>query len=421
MDSILRLGRTIIPRKLFVALQPTYHYLLAWGAAVIYGFPSQKLKIVGITGTKGKTSTAELTASILEATGFKVALAGTLHFKIGDHEEPNLFKMTMPGRFFMQRFLRRAVDAGCQWAVLEMTSEGARQSRHAFIELDALIFTNLSPEHIESHGSYEAYRDAKLKLARALEQSRKERRVMLANADDKEAPRFLAAKVPRKLTFQLRDAGAYQLTDHGVSLIYKGERISSPLRGLFNIYNIMAAATFAESQGIPPEIAKKGIEHITEIRGRAQEIAAGQDFTVIVDYAHTPDSLRAIYEAFEGKRKICVLGSTGGGRDTWKRPEMGKIADDSCDKVILTNEDPYDEDPEGIIKEIASGMSKQKPEIIMDRRAAIAHALSCARTSDAVIITGKGTDPYIMGPKGSKIPWSDAKVATEELKKMRAV
>lgn len=418
MDGLLRIVRKLIPQGLYRSLQPLYHRSLSLLAAIIYRFPSRHIKVVGITGTKGKTSTAELTNSILEAAGYKTALAGTLRFKVGEKSEPNLYKMTMPGRFFVQRFLRRAVNAGCDWAVLEMTSEGAKQYRHKYIELDALIFTNLAPEHIESHGSYEAYRDAKLRLAHALAASKKPDTAIIANADDKEGEKFLSAGAKRKFPFRLRDIGAHKLTDDGVELVFSGEHINSPLRGLFNVYNIMAAATFAASQGIKPNIIKKGVGNLATIRGRAEEVRAGQDFTVIVDYAHTPDSLRAIYEAFEGKKKICVLGNTGGGRDKWKRPEMGGIADEFCHHVILTDEDPYDENPQTIVAEVAKGMRKQKPEIIMDRRKAIARAVSLAQSGDAVLITGKGTDPFIMGAHGTKIPWSDAKVAKEELGKL---
>ncbi|HYF29045.1 MAG TPA: cyanophycin synthetase, partial [Candidatus Paceibacterota bacterium] len=147
-----------------------------------------------------------------------------------------------------------------------------------------------------------------------------------------------------------------------------------------------------------------------------ERIEEGQGFQAVVDYAHTPDSLAALYSAYPG-RKICVLGNTGGGRDTWKRPEMGRIADEACDEVILTNEDPYDEDPRAIVEAMAAGM-KRAPKIIMDRREAIGAALSLARPGDAVLITGKGTDPYIMEANGKKTPWSDAAVVREELKKL---
>ena len=155
-----------------------------------------------------------------------------------------------------------------------------------------------------------------------------------------------------------------------------------------------------------------------KILGRAEEISEGQGFSVIVDYAHTPDSLVALYGAYPARRKICVLGSTGGGRDLWKRPVMGGIADNECETIILTNEDPYDEDPRSIVDMIASGITQKKPEIVMDRREAMRRAFSLARASDVVLITGKGTDPTIQGPRGTSIPWSDATVAREELHRL---
>jgi UDP-N-acetylmuramoyl-L-alanyl-D-glutamate--2,6-diaminopimelate ligase len=170
---------------------------------------------------------------------------------------------------------------------------------------------------------------------------------------------------------------------------------------------------------VPFNKIKSAIEKFSEIKGRVERIKEGQDFDVVVDYAHTPDSLRALYKAFENHKKICVLGNTGGGRDTWKRDEMAKIAADMCDEIILTNEDPYDDDPQKIVSDMASAIPEAKPIVIMDRREAIAKAISLARSGDSVLITGKGTDPYIMGQNGSKIPWSDAQVVREELRKIK--
>ena len=170
----------------------------------------------------------------------------------------------------------------------------------------------------------------------------------------------------------------------------------------------------AEALGVPLAMCAKALAALPRISGRVERIEAGQDFLAIVDYAHTPDSLKALYSAFPNRRKICVLGNTGGGRDVWKRPAMGRIADEACAHVILTNEDPYDEDPRAIVDAMAAGM-KRAPEIIMDRRSAIRAALRAARTGDAVLVSGKGTDPFIMGARGTNEPWSDARVGREEL------
>jgi UDP-N-acetylmuramoyl-L-alanyl-D-glutamate--2,6-diaminopimelate ligase len=341
----------------------------------------------------------------------------------------NLFKMTMPGRFFIQKFLGEAVNKKCDFAVIEMTSEGTKQFRHKFIDLDALIFTNLAPEHLESHGGYEKYRDAKLKIAQALENSNKELRFMIGNADDKETPKFFEnSRSAKAISYSLETAKPWAVLENGVEFTFNGQKITSPLRGKFNIYNALAVATTANVFGVKTETIKSGLEKISEIPGRVESIKTKTGFEVIVDYAHTPDSLEALYEAFQNDKKICILGNTGGGRDTWKRPEMGRIANKYCDKIILTNEDPYDENPKKIIEEMSLGINHQKLIIEMDRRKAIEKSLmeakreyqqvSIANKKVVVLITGKGTDPYIMEANGKKTPWSDKKVAEEEIKKL---
>jgi UDP-N-acetylmuramoyl-L-alanyl-D-glutamate--2,6-diaminopimelate ligase len=217
----------------------------------------------------------------------------------------------------------------------------------------------------------------------------------------------------------MKDVKVVLETERNSIISYKDTTITIPLPGKFNILNTLAALKLAESIGIDLNDAKRGIESLSLIRGRVERVEAGQDFTVIVDYAHTDDSLRKLYEAFPTSRKIAVLGSTGGGRDSWKRPVLGKIADEYADEIIITNEDPYDEDPMKIINEVAKGVTRHTPIIILSRREAIAKALSLARTGDTVLITGKGTDPYIMGPAGIKEVWDDATVVREELEKLK--
>ncbi|MEK7115404.1 MAG: UDP-N-acetylmuramoyl-L-alanyl-D-glutamate--2,6-diaminopimelate ligase, partial [Patescibacteria group bacterium] len=391
LDKILRATEKYIPKKLYRFFQPAYHYSLAFASALLYRFPGRKIFVLGVTGTKGKTSTIELVNAILEEAGYTTAIISTLRFKIGKEEERNLYKMTMPGRFFIQKMLRRAVKNKCDFAIVEMTSEGARFFRHKFTYMNALIFTNLSPEHIESHGSFENYLNAKLEIAKALESSPKKNRVIVANADDKSAEKFLNISVPTKKTFSLADGKPFTLGDSGIDFTLSGEKVHSKLSGEFNLYNILAATSFAETQNVDKNIIKRAVEKFSGIRGRMERIEAGQDFTVIVDYAHTPDSLEKVYQVFQNQKKICVLGGTGGGRDVWKRPVMGNIAKRYCDHIILTNEDPYDEDPRKIVDEIRVGIGETSCEIIMDRREAIREAFKHAKTADAVIITGKGT------------------------------
>ena len=421
MEHILRILKKFIPRPLFQLAQPYYHRLLAWAGDKKYHHPSKELMLIAVTGTKGKSSTVELLARILRADGKRVASLSTIQFQIGNDATRNLYKMTMPGRFFVQKFLREAVDAGCTHAVVEMTSEGAKQFRHAHLDIDALVFTNLTPEHIESHGSFENYKAAKLLLAEAVANSPKRPRFLVANVDDEHGTDFLNFEaVEHKLPYSLTDLTLYSLHKESVSLVFGDTTIRVPLVGKFNVYNILAAITMARALGVSLEICRKALENTPPLKGRVEHFVSppdvGKRVTAVVDYAHTPDSLEQLYQAFPDKHKVCVLGNTGGGRDTWKRPEMGAIAERYCAQIILTNEDPYDEDPIKILNDMRRGMSAEAPvEIIMDRRTAIKKALEIAPQDGYVLISGKGTDPYIMGPNGTKEPWSDAAVVQELL------
>jgi UDP-N-acetylmuramoyl-L-alanyl-D-glutamate--2,6-diaminopimelate ligase len=413
-------------KKAALAITPApvlalYHFALAFLAALLYRFPSKRLAVIAVTGTKGKSSTLEYLNAIFETAGATTALSSTIRFKIADHSKPNLRRQTQPGRFFLQRFLSRAADKGCTVALIEMTSEGARQYRHRFVDLDALIFLNLAPEHIESHGSLEAYANAKFELGKQLLRSHKRPRIIVANAEDSVSARFLTLPVDVALPFSLASATPFEAGERSGFFTLEGTKVEVHSPGEFSLKNALAAATAARALGVSLEAIERGIASVTRIPGRGEEITEGQSFPVIVDYAHTPDSLAALYSAYGNRRKICVLGATGGGRDMWKRPVMGGIAEAYCDTIILTNEDPYDEDPRSIIDMIASGLSTKKPEIIIDRRAAIKQALSIARASDVVLITGKGTDPTIQGPRGSSQVWSDADVAREEIRKLLGV
>lgn len=410
----------LIPKPVLDLIRPPYHRTLAGIANWWYKQPSREIMLIGVTGTKGKSSVTELISRILETEGYKVASFSTIQIKIGDTKKRNLYKMTMPGRFVVQRFLREAVTAGCTHAVVEMTSEGAKQFRHQYLDIDALIFTNLTPEHIESHGSFENYKQAKLSLAARVAASGKQPRYLVANVDDEHGADFLNFPVEYKLPYSLKDLSLYSLHKDSVSLVFGDTTIRVPLIGIFNVYNILAAITLARALGISLATIDKALRDLPPIAGRVERFTtpreAQKQVTAIVDYAHTPDSLEKLYQAFPQTHKVCVLGNTGGGRDTWKRPEMGAIADRYCDYVILTNEDPYDENPRTIVEQMAKAIPHQdKFQIIMDRRLAIREALERAESGGHVIISGKGTDPYIMGPHGSKTPWSDALVVQEEL------
>ncbi|MBP6924381.1 MAG: UDP-N-acetylmuramyl-tripeptide synthetase [Candidatus Pacebacteria bacterium] len=424
MDNVLHHIKKFLPTSVFHFFQPHYHFALAWWGAVKYKHPSQKITVIAITGTKGKSTTTELIAQILRGSGKKVASLSTIQFVIGDHAERNMFKMTTPGRLFVQKFLREAVDAGCTHAVLEMSSEGARQFRHKFIDFDALVFTNLSPEHIESHGSFEKYKTAKLSIAQALVDSPKRPRVIVANVDDPHGDDFLNFKIEKPIPYGLANLSLHTLHKDSVSLVLDGVTVRVPIVGLFNVYNTLAALKVAQAFGVSVETASEALRTMKPIAGRVEQFESSKDaskqVTAVVDYAHTVDSLEQLYRAFPDRPKVCVLGNTGGGRDTWKRPEMAAVAEKYCDHIILTNEDPYDENPEKIINEMVRGLSNtEKLTVIMDRKEAIRKALELAPEGGYVLVSGKGTDPYIMEAHGKKTPWSDAEVVKELLAELK--
>ena len=420
MNVVRHFLQRLLPRHAYRTLLLPYHFVWTLGAALYYRFPARRLVVIGVTGTKGKSSVSEMMHAVLMAGGHKTALSSTIHFVVGDTARANKFKMTLPGRGFIQKFLREAVDAGCTHAVIEITSESALQYRHLCLDLDALIFTGLEKEHIESHGSMENYLNAKLRIGKALERSGKRPRSIVANADNAYGKDFLALSVENKIPFSVSDVQDLSLQPTSVSYTYKDTSFDVPHPGEFSVRNALSVTKLGDALGVPLPVCASGLTSLKTISGRAERIELGQPFLAVVDYAHTPDSLEALYKAYAGKRKICVLGNTGGGRDTWKRPEMGRIADTYCDEVILTDEDPYDENPQDIVNAMAAGM-KRTPSIIMERRDAIALALSHAAEGDAVLITGKGTDPYIMRANGDKQVWSDAAVVREELEKLMRV
>jgi len=409
-----------------------YHYKLALFGAAIFDFPglNKNLKIIGVTGTSGKSTTIDFITRILEEAGNKVASISSIRFKVGEREWENKYKMTMPGRFVIQKFLRQAKNAGCKYVVLEVTSEGLRQFRHKFINFDTVVFTNLGKEHIESHGGFENYRNAKLEFFRSC------RNIHAINADDENSKYF--AKTPAiynlqftiynkflNSNFQTLTAEDVVVNQYGVSFKIQDTKFQIPLLGIFNVYNALAAICVAQNYGVSLDVCKKALEKAKGIPGR-MEIVQKDPFMVVVDYAHTPDQLEKVYKTLHPKpytlnpNLICVLGSCGGGRDKWKRPVLGKIASQYCDEIIITNEDPYDENPSQILSEIKSGISNFQFLIsnvyeILDRREAIKKAVELAKPGDTVVITGKGSEPWMCVENGKKIPWDDRKIAKEAL------
>lgn len=386
-----------------------YHIAMNLLGAIIYWWPSKDIKVIGITGTKGKTTTLEVLNSVFEAAGEKTALLSSVRVKIAEKSKRNLTENSMPGRMYIQKFLRKAIRAGCTYAFVEATSQGAMLYRHAFIKWAAAGITNLHPEHIESHGSYEKYRAAKL--------------AFLSYAGHEGAEIFINGEDNEKDFFEEELKGAKITIYDTKNLPEIPEEAREFLPGEFSRQNVALATTIARQFGISEENIKEGLMNFRGVPGRA-EVVQKKPFKVVVDYAHTAESLGAIYGALRGElngKLICVLGAAGGGRDKWKRAKMGKTAAGYCDKIILTNEDPYDENPADIISEIKSGITEanfNENEVleILDRKEALKKAVGFAKDGDTVVATGKGSEAWIHGKKGEKIPWNEKDVLEEILK-----
>lgn len=414
---MLHLLRRITPRWLLSA----YHFVLAYVAAAAYGFPSRRLTVIGITGTYGKSSSVMLLGRVLTDAGHRTGWLSTATISDGVQTWYNAMKMTMPGRFVLQRFLRTLVRNGCTYAIIETSSEGIAQYRHRGIGYDIAVLANLHPEHLEAHGGFERYRAAKADLFRHTARGSKARRVAVVPLDLEHLEQFIAQPFTDVVRFSAADERSLRL---------------SPALAAFpgNAAVVLATAT---ALGVARGAIVRALEAIPFLPGRLERIACGQPFEVIVDYGFTPHALETIYRALDGgtrtpppPRTIHVLGAAGGGRDRWKRPTTGAIAAANASVVIVTNEDPYDEDPAAIIAEVAQGARQWYSEhdgnpqtqvlTVLDRRDALAQALAFAQPGDRVLITGKGCEQAIVGRHGQKVPWDDRIVLRELLTRQLA-
>ncbi|MFZ2983577.1 MAG: Mur ligase family protein, partial [Minisyncoccia bacterium] len=277
INRIVRILKKIIPESVVRLFRPLYHRALSFLMALAYGFPARKLIVFGVTGTKGKSTTAEMLFSILRTEGHKTALLSTIRFAIGDESEPNLYKMTLQGRGFAQAFMRKALDAGCSHIIIEITSESVLQYRHWFLDLDGLIVTNIQREHIESHGSFEKYVAAKRTIVDALANSPKRERVLVSNRDIPESREFLSARVSRAVGFSESELDHLLSDDHSVSFDYNKKHFSLPIPGTFNALNALAAAKLCERFGIHIATSARALSTLPVVRGRVERIEEGQD------------------------------------------------------------------------------------------------------------------------------------------------
>jgi UDP-N-acetylmuramoyl-L-alanyl-D-glutamate--2,6-diaminopimelate ligase len=413
-----KLLKKLLPEKVILI----YHYFMAILATLYYGFPSKKMVVIGVAGTSG----------------YKTGIISTANIRIGEKEFLNKYHMTMPGRFTLQKLLAEMVKSDCKFCVVETTSEGIKQYRHIGVYYDIAVFTNLPPDHLEAHGgSFEKYKQMNGKMFAALSSGKKTingkkiEKVIVANKDDEHVDYFLNFKADKKITFALQNEADYianhiQETNTGVNFKAAKVLFKISILGKFNVYNALPAIIVCHLFDISDDLIAKGLTELQTIPGRVEKIDEGQNFTIFVDYAHEKESITNILHTANnikgrGAKTIILLGAEGGGRDKAKRPIMGELAAKMADYVIVSNVDPYEDDPKQILEDIAVASEKfgkirdQNLFVIEDRGLGIRKALSLAKANDIVLITSKGAEQSIV-IDGKKFAWDDRRIVREELK-----
>ncbi|HRY36986.1 MAG TPA: UDP-N-acetylmuramyl-tripeptide synthetase [Candidatus Magasanikbacteria bacterium] len=425
-------------------LKKIYHFFISIFYYWFYGRPGRKMIVIGVTGTKGKSTTCRLIATVLEQTGEKVGVMSTVEFQDGNRRWLNDRKMTMLGKGEIHKMMAVMLKNGCRYAVIETSSEGILQYRHFGLHYDICVFTNLGTEHQERHGGFENLRADKGKIFAGLKNSaiksiggKKIQKTIIVNTDDENAKYFLQFEADKKIGYGYNDQYLLDKNDFLCARLIMSDKektvfeiANNPyilnLAGVFNVYNALAAIAVGKVLGISENKISEGISKVIKVEGRMEFIEEGQNFKVVVDYAHEIMSLTALFETLRnmaGENKIIgVIGSDGGGRDKGKRFAMGEIAGKLCDQVVITDVNCFDEDPKEIAEMIALGVRKSGKKdgenlfIIVDRFEAIKKALKLARTGDIVAVTAKGTEPCIMVANGRRIPWDDREVVKKILK-----
>ena len=412
-------------RATVLQVENTRH-ALADLAVTFYDRPARRLKLAAVTGTNGKTTTTFLIKHICEKAGLRCGLIGTVRYEIGERLLPAV--RTTPESLELQELLAQMVNAGCKAAAMEVSSHALAQERTRGLEWDVAVFTNLTQDHLDFHGTMQRYFESKLKLFTGLaKQQAKKKAVAIVNTDDrygeqliekleKETPVItygMGARADFRASNYRPEFGStsYQLDARGKSYL-----VRVPLIGRFNVANSLAALAAASSLGISLREAIVNLAKSPPVPGRLEAVPAKRQFQVFVDYAHTPDALLNVLKTVRelSPRKVIVVFGCGGDRDRQKRPLMGQAADQNADFSIITSDNPRKEDPDAIIAEIENGFSSERYEKITDRAQAIARAIALAQPRDVVVIAGKGHETY-QEFADNTIPFDDIQVARRAL------
>jgi len=422
--------------RLAAIVVPDSRRALATLAAAFHGHPGRRLRVIGVTGTDGKTTTIHLISALLEAAGHRTGLLSTVHCKVGDRLSSNRYRFTTPEAPQVQALLAEMADAGVDYAILESSSHGLALHRLDGCEYDVAVMTNVTADHLDFHRSREEYLAAKGRLFAMLDQAADKGvdKVAVLNADETAAAHFAGLTQARIVTYGVQKAADLQATDispteWGSRFCLRAEgnelEVAVGLPGLFNVHNSLAAAAVALSQGMSLAVVKDALGSFPGVPGRLERIDEGQPFTVVVDFAHAPGALRRVL-AFLRERcqgQLIVVFGCIGEREKPRRLGMGLAAGELADFAVLTNDNPFQEDPQAILVEIAQGVEKAGRHEghhfvrIPDRREAIAHALAMAVEGDIVLLAGKGHEQSI-AIGDTIIPWDERRVAGELLQEM---
>jgi UDP-N-acetylmuramoyl-L-alanyl-D-glutamate--2,6-diaminopimelate ligase len=428
--NMRKVVKKVVPSGLFGMVAPYGHLLEAVVYNCAYGFPARNMKVIGITGTNGKTTTSFIVHRMLNDAGHKAGLMTTVAWAVGDEVQAQTQHMTnVPVPLLMKR-LKQMKAEGAEWLVLETTSHALVQHRTWGVPYSVAVLTNITPEHLDYHKTFEHYVAAKQRLFELVQKNRRGLQMGIANADDQNGASF--ASVTQNSILYGVEAGAVRATNivmdaNGISYEANidGEtyQIKSQLPGNFNVYNTLAAVCVGKAVGLSRAEIEQGIAALSGVAGRMEPIVAGQQFSVVVDYAHTEDALENVLSALRESTKerlMIVFGATGD-RDKSKREPMGMVVARLADKIYLTDDETYTENPEtiraAVMRGIVTGAGAAKTQTIPDRMEAIRQAFKDAKPGDTVLLAGIGHQDYrAMG--GEKLPWDEREVARKLLREL---